>query len=77
MWKRKRNKKNSIANWITLNKFNCEGKKKKTKTKIFQLQAGQVWFLKRKREERDCGKRDDNEVEDDESWGAIIVFSNG
>ncbi len=54
--------------------------KKRQKTKKNKKISIASWtglILKRKREERDCGKRDDNEVEDDESWGAIIVFSNG
>ncbi len=47
------------------------------KNKKISIASWTGLILKRKREERDCGKRDDNEVEDDERRGAIIIFSNG
>ncbi len=63
-----------------MNKFNCEENKKKNtkeKQKKFNCKLDRFDFEEKEREERDCGKRDGNEVEDDESWGAIIIFSNG
>jgi hypothetical protein len=44
-----------------------EKKTKKKKNKKISIASWTGLILKRKREERDCGKRDDNEVEDDES----------